>query len=258
MTAPLWLLPAFALIAAVYASVGLGGASAYAAVLSLTELPYVQIPPLVLALNLVVAGGAYASFHRARRVPYPTLLPLVAASIPAAFAGGLVPLRERQFLLLLAAALLVAGARFLLGPGLSAKRSAAGAAPANGAAPTARRPPAALIAIGLALGLLAGMTGIGGGVYLGPLLLLRDPGAVESLPAVTSGFIFYNSISGLAAQLTRVRPDFALWAPLGVAVLAGALGGAATSLRWPSAGRTQRVLGAALVAVAAINLAKAL
>jgi hypothetical protein len=250
VTAPLWALPAFAVIAAAYASVGLGGASAYAAVLSLTDVPYAQIPPLVLTLNLLVAGGAYATFHRAGRVPYATLLPLVLASVPAAFAGGLLPLRKRQFLLLLAFALFLAGVRFLLGSRLPRRRPEE--------VPAAERRRGALIPLGLALGLLAGMTGIGGGVYLGPLLLFYGYITIEALPALTSGFIFFNSASGLAAHLTRVRPDAGLWAPLGAAVLVGALGGAAWTVRWPSATRTQRVLGLALIAVAAINLWKAL
>jgi uncharacterized protein len=250
VSAPLWLLPAFALIAAAYASVGLGGATAYAAVLSLTSVPYVQIPPLVLTLNLLVAGSAYWSFHRAGRVPYAMVIPLIATSVPAAFLGGLVPLRERQFLLLLALALLLAGVRFLLGSRLPHER--AGRAGSEGLGR------AVLMPAGAGIGVLSGMTGIGGGVYLGPFLLLSGGSDVQTVPAVTSAFVFFNSAAGLAAHLTRVHPVLDLWLPLGAAAMLGALGGALASLRWLSAAWTRRALGAALVCVALLNGAKAL
>ncbi len=250
MSAPLWLLPAFALIAAAYASVGLGGATAYAAVLSLTSVPYAQIPPLVLTLNLAVAGSAYWSFHRAGRVPYATVAPLLATSVPASFLGGLVPLRERQFLLLLALALLFAGVRFLLGSRLARERA--------GRAGGAGLGRAILMPIGAGIGVLSGMTGIGGGVYLGPVLLLSGGSDLRTVPAITSAFVCFNSAAGLAAQLTRIHPVLELWLPLGAAVVLGALGGAVVSLRWLSATWTRRALGAALVCVALLNGARAL
>lgn len=250
MNPPPWTLPAFAMIAATYASVGLGGATAYAAVLSLTDVPYTQIPPLVLSLNLLVAGSAYASFHRAGRVPYSILARLLATSIPAAFAGGLVPLRERHFLLLLAFALLLAGLRFMLGSKIhrALARDGVGGGMSNGA----------LLLVGLGIGLLAGVTGIGGGVYLAPVLLLRGTGDLESVPAITSGFVFFNSAAGLAGQLTRIHPVLDLWIPLGAAAAVGALAGGFASARWLPALWTQRVFGTALVAVALLNGAKAL
>lgn len=250
MSAPLWLLPAFVFIAAAYASVGLGGATAYAAALSLTAVPYFQIPPLVLTLNLLVAGSAYWSFQRAARVPYATMGPLIATSVPAAFVGGLVPLRERQFLLLLAFALLLAGARFLLGSRLHRERPAS--------RPRGRLSRRVLLPLGMGIGLLAGMTGIGGGVYLAPILLLYGGSDPETVPAITSGFVFFNSAAGLSAQLTRIHPALDLWAPLGAAVIIGAVGGAVVSLRWLSATWTQRALGSALISVALLNGAKAL
>lgn len=250
MNALPWLVPAFALIAAAYASAGLGGATAYAAALSLTPVPYTQIPPLALTLNLLVAGSSYASFHRAGRVPYRLLLPLLATSIPAAFVGGLVPLHERMFRTLLALALFVAGVRFLVGPVLGRWRASGGA----GGAPRRR----ILLSLGLGIGLLAGMTGIGGGVYLGPILLLLGACALETVPAVTGGFVFFNSAAGLAGQLTRIEPVFDFWFPLGAAVVVGALTGALLALRWLRAVWLQRVFGSVLIATALLSGAKAL
>lgn len=250
MSVPIWVLPAFVMIAAVYASVGLGGATAYAAVLSLSAIPYTQIPPLVLTLNLLVAGSAYWSYHRAGRVPYRLVLPLLAASIPAAFLGGLVPVRERQFLLLLAFALLLAGVRFLLGRLLYRK------------GPDRPDPEprwrTGLMPLGGGIGFLAGITGIGGGVYLGPVLLLAGKSDLETVPAITSGFVFFNSAAGLAGQLTRIHPVLDLWVPLGAAVVVGALTGALISLRWLPTRWLQRVFGTVLVVVALLNGARAL
>jgi len=253
VTALPWLLPAFALIAATYASVGLGGATAYAAVLSFTPVPYTQVPPLVLTLNLLVAGSSYASFHRARRVPYRLLLPLLATSVPGAFLGGLVPLHERAFLMLLALALFMAGVRFLLGPALARWRE--DAAGARGPREPRR---GALLALGLGIGVLAGMTGIGGGVYLGPVLLLLGACDLPTVPAVTGGFVFFNSAAGLAGQLTRVVPVFDLWIPLGAAVVVGAFAGAMLTLRWLPTPWVQRVFGSVLIAAAVMNGVKAL
>lgn len=259
MSAPFWVVPCFALIAAAYASVGLGGATAYAAVLSLTPVPYTQIPPLVLALNLLVAGGSFVTFHRAGRVPYRMLLPLLAASIPTAFAGGLVPIRERAFLILLAAALFMAGVRFLLGPALVAWRSRRGS-DLRSSAPGATSHPgrATLLGLGAIIGFLSGITGIGGGVYLGPVLLLLGACDMETVPAVTGGFVFFNSAAGLAGQLTRIHPVFDLWIPLGSAVIVGAFAGAFVTLRWLPIGRMQRVFGCVLITAALLNGAKAL
>jgi len=205
---------------------------------------------LVLSLNLLVAGSAYGSFHRAGRVPYFILAPLLATSVPAAFVGGLVPLRERHFLFLLAFALLLAGLRFLLGSRLRR------AVPRDGGPGGLTK--GALLVVGLGIGLLAGMTGIGGGVYLAPLLLLRGTGDLETVPAITSGFVFFNSAAGLAGQLTRIEPVLDLWIPLGAATAAGALAGAFASVRWLPTVWTQRVFGTMLVVVAMLNGAKAL
>ena len=257
MSAPLWLLPTFAVIAAAYASVGLGGATAYAAVLSLAAVPYVQIPPLVLTLNLLVAGSAYWSFHSAGRVPYATVVPLIAASVPAAFVGGLVPLRERQFLILLSFALLLAGIRFLLGGWLHRERPDEAIRGGGLRRDTGLRR-GMLLSLGMGIGLLAGMTGIGGGVYLGPILLLSGGSDPKTVPAITSAFVCVNSAAGLGAQLTRIHPALDLWAPLAAAVILGAVGGAVVSLRWLSATWTRRVLGSALISAAVLNAAKAL
>lgn len=258
MTAPLWLLMAVALIAALYASVGLGGATAYAAILSLAGIPLGQIAPLVLALNLVVAGWAFWGRHRVRLVPVAALRPLLLGSVPGAFLGGLLPVREREFLLLLAAALLLASLRFLIGPSLDTKQSEPEPAAPGRQEPLARSRWAPLLALGAGLGLLAGMTGIGGGVYLGPILLLAGWGDLRTTPGLTSGFVVLNSIAGLAAHLTRLQPVASLWVPLVVAVAVGAAVSTVVSLRRSSTVWTQRALGLALLAVAVLNGARAL
>lgn len=251
MIALLGLAIAVCLIAIAYASVGLGGATAYAALLSLTRIPFAQIPPLVLTLNLLVAGSAFWGRHRVRLVPYDILLPLVTTSVPAAFLGGLVPLRERQFLLLLAVALLLAGVRFLFGPRPQREWTGARAAMGAGRLPL-------LLSLGAGLGLLSGMTGIGGGVYLGPILIMTGMTDLRTTPAVTSGFVLLNSVAGLGAHLTRVAPMPSLWIPLCAAVIVGAVAGTTISLRWFSPIWTRRTLGLVLMGAAILNGIKAL
>ncbi len=251
MIAPLWLVGAFCVVAAGYAAVGLGGATAYAALFSLTAVPFGQIPPLVLTLNLLVAGTAFWGRRRARLAPNAILLPLSLGSMPAAILGGLIPLRERQFLLVLAFALLLAGVRFLLGPQLDRKR-----APSR--APEGAGRTISLVLVGAGLGLLAGMTGIGGGVYLGPFLLLTGWGDLLTTPGVTSGFVFLNSAAALGPHLTRVHPIPGLWVPLVLAVLVGGLAGVTVSSSRLSTAWTQRALGLVLVAAAVLDGVKAL
>ena len=251
VTAPLWLVVVVCVIAAVYASVGLGGATSYAALFSLTAIPYAQIPALVLTLNLLASGCAFWGRSRARLMPPASLRPLILGSVPAAFLGGLLPIREREFAILLAVVLGLAALRFLFGRTIEAR-------PARADATAGRGRTFRLVLLGVGLGLLAGMTGIGGGVYLGPILILTGWGDLRTTPGVTSGFVFLNSLAGLAAHMLRLHPVAGLWIPLAAAVLLGGAAGTMLSLRRPSAAWTQRALGLALLAVAVLNGAKAL
>jgi len=186
-----WLLPALGLVAFLYASVGHAGASGYIAMLALAGLAPPEIRPLALVLNLVVAAQASWQFQRAGHLRWPLFRPLLLAGLPAAFLGGWLALPDPWFRWLVALVLLGSAGRFLQQP-----RDP----------PQLHRPaPSQLLASGLGLGLLAGLSGTGGGVFLTPQLLLRRWASSRQAAAVSSLFILGNSLFGLAGLLLAQR-----------------------------------------------------
>jgi hypothetical protein len=216
---PVLLVIAFAITALLYASVGFGGGSTYAALLALSGLDYRVLPVVALGCNIVVVAGSTVRFARAGLVPWRGAGLLTALAAPAALVGGLTPIGESTFLMLLGASLVLAGAAMVVPVG---RRQG------NEPQPFARLMPIAAAP----LGYFAGLVGIGGGIFLAPLLHLtrwRDPRAIA---ATASFFILVNSLFGLAGQLAKSGPsllagvvDAAL--PL---ILAVAIGGQAGSL----------------------------
>lgn len=239
---PLYALaPLVALAAALYASVGHGGASAYLAILTLAGFAAGEVAPVVLVMNVGVASASALSFARAGHLRHRLLWPFAAASIPAAFLGGLVALPGSVREGLLGVALAAAAVRFLAFPTLRSVGS-------DGSAP----PPLALaLAVGAALGFLAGATGIGGGVYLTPLLLLAGWAEAKPAAAASAAFIVLNSASGLAGHLARgARVDLELLAPLLAAALVGGAAGAWLASRRLGSATLQRALGVVLLVAA--------
>jgi hypothetical protein len=225
--------------AVLYASVGHGGASAYLAAMALFGVPPAIMKPAALVMNLGVAGMGTLRFSSASLVPWRLLLPLCAGSVPAAYAGGLIHLPTRSHRLLLGVVLLFAAVRL-------AMRSRT----------TELRPPPAvpvLVAIGIVFGFVAGLTGVGGGIFLSPLLILarwEDPRRTAGASAV---FILVNSAAGLAGHLGAGGAVPAVAAPLTAVALAGGLLGS-----WLGAKRlvplTLRRLLAVVLVVAGVKL----
>lgn len=184
---------AFFVTALLYASVGFGGGSTYAALLAISGLDYRVLPMVALACNITVVTGATIRFARAKVVPWRGALVLTALAAPAAFLGGMVPIEREAFLLLLGGSLLLTALTMLI-PISEAQR----------ANPT--RFAKAMPFVAAPIGLLAGLVGIGGGIFLAPLLhLVRWRGARE-IAATASLFILINSLFGLAGQLTKHGP----------------------------------------------------
>ncbi|MFN3989426.1 MAG: sulfite exporter TauE/SafE family protein [Erythrobacter sp.] len=214
---------AFFVTALLYASVGFGGGSTYAALLALSGLDYRLLPLVALACNIAVVAGGSLRFARARVTPWRRAGLLVGLGAPAAFLGGLTPIREAAFLMLLGASLVLTSLAMLI-----PVRDAAGGAPA----PAARAMP--LLAV--PLGYLAGLVGIGGGIFLAPFLHLARWHGAREIAATASLFILVNSLFGLAGQLLKNGPGAFAAAigaslPLLVAVVIGGQVGSLLALR---------------------------
>lgn len=176
-------------VAFLYSLVGHGGASGYLAILSLAGAEPRAMKASALALNLLVAAIAFGNYWRAGHFRARLFWLFAAASIPTAFLGGRLDLSPRLYNLVLGAALVVAAARMWL-PDLSA------------AEPKAPRTPVALAA-GAAMGFVSGVIGVGGGIFLSPLLLLAGWADAKQTAAVSAAFIWVNSASGLAGHLSH-------------------------------------------------------
>lgn len=243
MAPPVWYVLPFILVGALlYTSVGHGGATAYLAVLTLAGYAVGDLVTTVLVLNILAAGIAFVHFQQAGHLRLRLLLPFVITSVPAAYLGGRLPLSGRAQAIILGVALLVGAARFLL-----FERPPDLRAPRQGVAFYMGAP-----LLGALLGFLAGATGIGGGIFLSPVLLALGWADIKETGSVASAFIVLNSAAGLAAKLPTAPVDVALLAPLAATVVLGALVGAWAGARRLRTRAMQVMLGLVL-AVAGVK-----
>ena len=217
----LWILTAavFA-VAVLYSSVGHAGASGYIAVMSLLSVAPAEIKPIALALNILVASIGTWQFWRAGHFSWQLFWPFALLSVPFAFVGGYLNLPSHLFKVLVGIVLLLSAVQFLLRP------------PAE----SEPRQPPRLVAVGVGglLGLLSGLTGTGGGIFLTPLLILMCWARTKSASAVSALFILLNSASGLAGNFSATQsfPEFA-WVLVIPAVIGGTIGSYFGSRRLP-------------------------
>jgi uncharacterized membrane protein YfcA len=198
-------------VAFLYSSVGHAGASGYIAVMSLFSLAPGVIKPTALLLNILVASIGAWQFWRAGHFSWRLFWPFALLSVPAAFLGGYINLPTHVFKAAVGLVLWFSAVRFLLRPG------------DDEVIHEPSRP--AALSIGAGLGLLSGLTGTGGGIFLTPLLLIMRWARTRTAAAVSALFILVNSGSGLLGNLasTRRLPPLAL--TLAVAVVAGGTAG---------------------------------
>lgn len=220
--------------AIVYTSVGHGGASAYIAIMSLFGVAVPVIKPTALVLNIIVSSYTSYRFITNKLFDVRLFVPLVAGAIPAAFIGGYIHLPSDLYKPLVGVILLYSGVRFVLYRAQQEREP--------------RKPNWALaVAIGASIGLLAGLTGTGGGIFLSPLLLLLGWTTVKGASGTAAAFIFVNSVSGLLGNISSVSrlPDsLPLFA---IAVLMGALIGTRFGIKHLSHVGVKRMLGVVLL-----------
>ncbi len=234
-----WLALAIFAMALLYSSVGHGGSSGYIAVMSLFALAPSFIKPTALALNILVASIGSVQFYRAGYFSWRLFWPFALLAAPLAFVGGFTALPPRTFKLLVGGVLLFAALRLVLAP--------------HDADATREPPRLAALASGGAIGVLAGLTGTGGGIFMTPLLLFFGWANLRTAAAVSAPFIVLNSIAGLAGNLAATR-EFPLagLGLAGVAGLGGAIGSYLGSHRLPPP--IIRQLLAAVLAIAGLKM----
>jgi uncharacterized membrane protein YfcA len=190
-----WLAVFFSLTAALYASVGFGGGSTYIALLALADLDYRALPIIALICNIIVVIGGVLRFQSRGLIVWRKIWPILALSVPAAWIGGRFEIPKESFLLLLGLSLMAAAILLVAEPLLRQWRfsSSDRLVRKKWFAPT----------IGMAVGFLSGMVGIGGGIFIAPILLLTNWADSRRIAATASIFILVNSIAGLAGQLFK-------------------------------------------------------
>ncbi|MCS7008475.1 MAG: sulfite exporter TauE/SafE family protein [Chthoniobacterales bacterium] len=222
-------------IAALYASVGHGGASGYLAAMAIASVPPPQMRPTALILNLAVSVVGTMAFVRAGYVRSKVFVPLVVMAVPMAYLGGGMKLPPGVFHGLLAVGLTLAGVRLFYAPRQRAKLCE----------PTVP----VLMVVGGLLGFVSGLIGVGGGIFLTPLLILLGWADARTAAGISAPFIFVNSAAGLAglckAGDVHVLPEWPLF--LICVLVGGSFGATWGSGRAPDL-RLRQALGAVLAA----------
>ena len=234
-----FLLLGFALVAFLYAGVGHGGGSGYLAVMALCSYYGYLARPDALVLNLVVSGMAFFQFYKGGYFKLRDFLWLAVFSVPMAFLGGLTPIEDALYKRILGVMLLTASVLMIFRPAEPKKIS--------------EMPSISGAIIGSVIGFASGLTGIGGGVWLSPILLLAGWAGQKQTAALSSAFIFVNSLSGLLGWVKADKPwDENLPEMIAIVLIFGGLGA------WLGAGKYQskamKWLLATVLGIASVKL----
>ena len=236
----------FLATAVLYSSVGFGGGSTYLALLLIWGIPYFIFPIIALSCNIIVVSGNCFNYIRAGNLNLKLLIPYLIGSIPLAFIGGSLPIEKRLFEILLFLVLAIAGTLLLLN-----FRSYDDQEQSYQKIPI----PIAIL-IGGVLGFISGVVGIGGGIFLSPILFLIKAGRPKHIVTAASLFILINSVFGIIGQLTKnaVLTEIPNYWYLLVAVLIGGLVGNFLNLKvFPT--RILALVTSCLVLFVAIRMA---
>ena len=207
----------FLVTAILYSSVGFGGGSTYLALLLIWGIPYTIFPVIALSCNIIVVSGNCFNYIKAGNLNLRLLIPYLIASIPAAYIGGSLAIEKELFEILLFLVLIIAGTLLLINFRSYDDRE------------SSYRQVSIIISImiGGVLGFISGVVGIGGGIFLSPILFLIRAGKTKYIVTAASLFILINSISGTLGQLTKhnVLNEVAnYWYLLAAVLIGGQLG----------------------------------
>ncbi len=185
----------FFIVAVLYAAVGFGGGSSYLAILALTGIVFTQIRATALLCNIVVVSSNIFLFYHQKKIDWKKILPLIALSTPLAYVGGSLKIEQQFFFILLGFTLLFAAITMWISKQIitsNEKKSIT--------------KPLKNVGFGGIIGFISGMVGIGGGIFLAPLLHLTNWDTPKKIAATASFFILINSVAGLLGQYSN--PDF--------------------------------------------------
>lgn len=244
------LVPLFFAISFVYSSVGFGGGSSYTAILILAGISIFSVPPISLLLNIIVSCMAFLSYIKAQYFSPKLSLPFLS-SIPFAFYTGQMILPQKTITIIFIITLFAASAALLTSKKATKKKQESGTKRSTNL--NYIKMAIIGIPIGALLGSVAGLIGIGGGIWLSPLLILTGLANPKQSAATASLFILTNSISGFAAHSISKPLDLYFLLPLACVVLAGGIIGSRLGAFRFDHDKIRMIIGA-IVAVAAINL----
>ncbi len=210
------ILPIFFFITAIlYSSVGFGGGSTYLALLLIWDTPYYIFPVIALFCNIIVVTGNSVNYIRAGNHNLKLLLPFLIGSIPFAYIGGTLIINKEIFEILLFLVLSLAGSLLLMNNKAYENKDI-----------TVKKLNIFIsVIIGSLLGLISGIVGIGGGIFLSPILFLLKADKPKNIITTASLFILVNSISGIFGQFTKdnIVNEFVMYWPLFLSVFIGGL-----------------------------------
>jgi uncharacterized membrane protein YfcA len=201
------------IVALLYSTVGHAGASGYLAVMALFGVAPVAMKPTALMLNILVALIGTIRFYHAGFFSWRTFWPFAVASIPASFIGGSLTLSVPIYKSIVGIVLIYSAVRLFFGAGAADARR------------TTLVPIWIALGLGAAIGLLSGLTGVGGGIFLSPLVLLMGWAKTKETSGVSAAFILVNSVAGLLGHISSVSyvpPEITYWAP--AALIGGWIG----------------------------------
>ena len=207
----------FFITALLYSSVGFGGGSTYLALLLIWGVPYFIFPVIALSCNIIVVSGNCFNYIRAGNLNLKLLIPYLLGSIPLAYIGGSLPIEKKLFEIILFLVLTAAGVLLFLNfKSYDDKEKS-----------YRKIPTIDSILIGGLLGFISGIVGIGGGIFLSPILFLIRAGRPKHIVTMASLFILINSLSGIAGQLTKnavISEIFNYWYLLAAVFIGGQFG----------------------------------